>query len=86
MGSATLTIPDEVKNEFKQFPWINWSELAREELVRRFKLEEAREQLGTEREQDFINWSVQLGRKARKGRFEKLLRSLPEKERGLLKR
>ena len=34
MTSAVLTLPDEVKSELKRFSWINWSELAREELLK----------------------------------------------------
>ena len=31
MGTATLTISDEVKPELKRLSWINWSEVAKEE-------------------------------------------------------
>ncbi len=34
MASTVLTIPDEVKAELKSFSWVNWSELAREELIK----------------------------------------------------
>ena len=37
MPSAVLTINDEVKAELKQFSWVNWSELAREELIEQGK-------------------------------------------------
>ena len=37
MGSAVLTIPDEVKAELKRFSWINWSELARVEVLEQEK-------------------------------------------------
>ena len=32
MGSATLTILDETKNELSNFAWVNWSEVAREDV------------------------------------------------------
>ncbi|MEA3378376.1 MAG: hypothetical protein U9Q69_01930 [Nanoarchaeota archaeon] len=30
MGSATLTILEETKNELSRFAWVNWSEVSRE--------------------------------------------------------
>lgn len=44
MPTVTLTIEDEVKSELKRFSWINWSEVAREELLRQEKTREAFEQ------------------------------------------
>jgi hypothetical protein len=37
MASTVLTIPDEVRSELKRFSWVNWSELAREELLKQEK-------------------------------------------------
>lgn len=34
MASAVLTIPEEIKSELKRFSWVNWSEFAREELIK----------------------------------------------------
>lgn len=48
MASATITMPDEIKNEIKRFSWVNWSEVAREELIKeskRIKLLEELEEL-----------------------------------------
>ncbi|MFH0875599.1 MAG: hypothetical protein V1859_06690 [archaeon] len=39
MASVTFTIPDDVKAEMKQLSWINWSELARETLLRQIELD-----------------------------------------------
>jgi hypothetical protein len=33
MSTVTLTFPDDVKSELRRFSWVNWSELAREELL-----------------------------------------------------
>lgn len=44
MASATLTIPESVKGELRQFSWINWSELAKEELIERARRDELFEQ------------------------------------------
>ena len=35
MASITLSISDEFKNELKKFLWINWSEIAREETLKK---------------------------------------------------
>lgn len=35
MASLTLSISEEMKNELKSFPWINWSEIAREEAMKK---------------------------------------------------
>jgi len=35
MVNVVLTVPDHVKNEITQFPWVNWSEVAREEVLRK---------------------------------------------------
>ena len=44
MPTVTLTLPDDVKSELHRFSWVNWSEVAREELVKQEKLREAYEQ------------------------------------------
>ncbi len=35
MVNVVLTIPDDVKKEMSQFEWINWSEVAREEVIKK---------------------------------------------------
>lgn len=37
MASVTFSIPDKVKSEMKEFAWVNWSELTKQEV---FKQEE----------------------------------------------
>lgn len=39
MASLTLSISEELKNELRSFPWINWSEIAREEAIKKLILE-----------------------------------------------
>ena len=34
MASAVLTISNDLKSALKRFSWVNWSELARQELIR----------------------------------------------------
>ena len=48
MPSVTFSVPEKVKFEMKQLSWVNWSELARQEVLRqdeRIKLFEELEEL-----------------------------------------
>lgn len=33
MASVTFSVPDKLKSEMKEFSWVNWSELARREIL-----------------------------------------------------
>ena len=70
MASVTFAIPDKTKEEMKSLIWVNWSELTREETLKKEKL---LIRLESEEEKELTKWSVELGRKAKKGRFKKLL-------------
>lgn len=35
MASVTLSVSEEFKAEIKEFPWVNWSELSREEFLKK---------------------------------------------------
>ena len=51
MASVTFSIPDKVKSEIKEFAWVNWSELAKQEVLKqheRAKLFEELEELTNE--------------------------------------
>lgn len=86
MASVTFAIPDSIKSEMKKMSWVNWSELAREEILKREKLLKILAQLKSEEEQEFIKWSVELGRRAKSESFKKLLSELsPEEREELLK-
>lgn len=39
MASLTLSVPDELKNQLKEFSWVNWSEIAREETMKKIIFE-----------------------------------------------
>ncbi len=41
MATVTLTIPDEVKEELKKFPWVNWSLVVTTEITGQEKNREA---------------------------------------------
>ncbi len=80
MTSVTFALPEDIKSEMKALSWVNWSE-----LVRRAFLLQLRERLDTTEEQELIKWSVDLGRKAKKDSFKRLLSELsPEKRKKLL--
>ena len=39
MASLTLSISEEFKNQLKEFLWVNWSEIAREEAMKKLIFE-----------------------------------------------
>lgn len=40
MASITLSVSEDFKNQLKQFLWINWSEIAREEAMKKLIFED----------------------------------------------
>ncbi len=45
MGTITLTFSDKVKSELKKFSWVNWSELARLEILKEKQKQKTYEEL-----------------------------------------
>lgn len=39
MASITLSVSEELKRELKSLPWVNWSEIAREETMKKLIFE-----------------------------------------------
>ena len=79
MPGVTFALPDDIKLKMKELSWVNWSE-----LVRRAFLLQLRERVNSKEEQELIKWSVELGRRAKKDRFKRLLAELsPEKRKEL---
>jgi len=39
MASITLSVSEELKKELKSLPWVNWSEIAREETMKKLIFE-----------------------------------------------
>ena len=76
MATVTLTIPDEVKEELQKFSWVNLSEVIRQSILL-FLLEKSK----SPEEQELIKWSVELGRRAKKDSFKRLLSELSLEER-----
>lgn len=89
MPNITVSITDDLKKKMDSLPEINWSEVTREFLSDKVKrlafLKKLEEQLDSKEEQEFIKWSVELGRKAKKESFKRLLAELsPERREELL--
>jgi len=78
MASITFAADESFKSEISKFQWINLSELIKRELIKRVALIE---KLNSPEEQEFIRWSVDLGRRAKEGSFKRLLSELSPKER-----
>lgn len=82
MASITFAVDEELNKEIKKFLWLNLSALVKHELLRRQELlEKLKEQLNSEEEQELIKWAVELGRRAKKDSFKRLLSELSPKER-----
>ena len=81
MVSVALRISDEFRSEIDRLPWVNWSEIDKIDLLKKMKLKELSKKLESKEEQEFIRWSVELGRKAKKESFKRLLSELSPKRR-----
>ena len=80
MAEVVITIPDELKAQAEKSN-IDLSkilvQLAKRELVKQLILK----RLNSKEEQELTKWSVELGRKAKKGRFKRLLKEVSPKVR-----
>ena len=74
MVSITLSVPEEVHELMKKFPEINWSGLVRTCITEKTKKLAIKEEMlkQMEKERGFIDWSVELGRKSKVGRSQRL--------------
>ncbi|MFH1365553.1 MAG: hypothetical protein ABIH28_03145 [archaeon] len=86
MASLTLPISEEFKNQLKEFLWVNWSEIAREESLKKVIFENyIKKKNITDEEWDFcerIDWHpvdelplreefIKKLNKIKKGKFKK---------------
>jgi len=39
MASITFAIDEDIQGRIKEFSWVNWSEIAREELLQKYKMQ-----------------------------------------------
>jgi len=81
MTSITFAIDEDLRSRMGKFSWVNWSEIARENLLKKEKLEELLRRLESKEEKELTKWSIELGRKVNKGAFKRLLSELSPKER-----
>jgi hypothetical protein len=82
MASITLAIDERLKSEMSKLLWVNWSEIVRERLIERKKQAELLlSKLESKEEKELIRWSVDLGRRAKKDSFKRLLSGLSPKKR-----
>jgi len=72
MSTVTITIPESVKSELGHFSWVNWSEAAKEELVKKQNLIRLLDIKEPKEEKEFVEWAVKIIREGRKGRYEEL--------------
>ena len=80
MVSVSFTISDELKAKMEKFPWINWSEVSREEAIERDKINEDFEAFNKIVSKSKLTEedALELGRKVNKSlheRYEKLYKS-----------
>lgn len=80
MASITFAVDESIKARLDKFSWVNWSEIARENLIKKEQLEELREKLVSKEEKELTGWSVQMGQTAKKDRLKKILSRLSHKE------
>lgn len=74
MVSITLSVPEETRKIMKEFPEVNWSHLVRESIkAKAEKLALKKEMLKKFKgEKSFVDWSVEIGRKAKRGRAQRI--------------
>jgi len=74
MVSITVSVTPEIRALMLQFPEVNWSGLVKKTISEKAKELAWREEMlkRLKGEQEFDDWAVQIVKKSRKGRFEKL--------------
>ena len=73
MGTATLTLPEDIKSELKRFSWINWSEVAKEELLKKEKKQELLKKLDKllEKSEMTDKLALELGEKIKESMWKR---------------
>lgn len=84
MAEICIKIPDELKRQADESN-IELSELLTGLAKREIMKQQLLKRFNSKEEQELIKWSVDLGRKAKKGRFKRLLKEVsPEAREKLL--
>ncbi|MEK6833408.1 MAG: hypothetical protein AABY32_05150 [Nanoarchaeota archaeon] len=75
MVSITLSLPEDTRELMRKFPEVNWSGLVRTCITEKAKKLALKEELlgRFEKEKEFNDWAVELGREAKKGRLKRIL-------------
>jgi hypothetical protein len=75
MPSITLTVSDKDESELKRFPWVNWSEVARESLMSEEEqckmLDKIDKSLRNSKMTDKL--AIELGRELRKNIYKRIM-------------
>lgn len=74
VSNITVSVPEELKKELDELPEINWSEAVRKFLSEKVKRAMLLKKLDSMLEKSELTEedALELGRKIKKGRFEKL--------------
>ena len=90
MVNITLAVSTEMKNEMEQFPEINWSGFVRKIIIEKAsELEWRQDMLKKLKQEDasgFTQWTVDMGRKAKKGVWKRVLKELSPSEQAELEK
>ncbi len=73
MGNITLSLPDTIHNEMKQFPEVKWSEVARKAIIEKMAMLRLAERIVKKSnlsEKDVRELSKKINRKATKAFLE----------------
>lgn len=79
MTTMTLSVPEDIKKQMKQFPQVNWSAIARDALNKELKRQQRLNQIKQQVSQEDSEWAINMGRKLKSGRAQELMK------RGLIK-
>ncbi len=80
MVSVSFTIQDDLKAKMEKFPWVNWSEIAREQAIKREKLHEDFEEFNRIVSKSKLTEedAMKLAREVNAGMYKKLKKLHPE--------
>ncbi|MBI2129967.1 hypothetical protein HYU07_07095 [Candidatus Woesearchaeota archaeon] len=80
MASIALNVSEEFKASMDKLPWVNWSELAREEALKRLELQEDFEEFNRIVSKSKLTEedALKLAREVNKGMHKKLKKLYPE--------
>ena len=80
MANVSLTVPKELKAKMEKFPWINWSEVSREEAIEREKLHEGFEEFNriVSKSKLTEEGAMELAKLVKSGMHQKLKKLYPK--------